>query len=52
MSDLVDLVRELAIVCDDCGAAGRRKEALVTDSVAYYCHDEEKSCFYYVLRNL
>lgn len=41
-----------SIPCDDCGEVGRPKEWLpVMDVLAYYCHDEEKSCYYYVLRN-
>lgn len=48
------------IICDDCGETGRDKEVLRLVEVrgedpdwvidmAYYCHDEEKSCYNYVL---
>lgn len=48
MIKLVDLVTELAMVCDECGQAGRRKGALdVGGVIGYYCHDEEKSCYFY-----
>ncbi len=38
--------------CDDCGEVGRDKELMLVgwDAIAYYCHDEEKSCYNYVLR--
>lgn len=37
-------------MCDECGEAGRLKHILpVADVLAYYCHDEEKSCYIYVL---
>lgn len=43
---------ETRIICDDCGEAGRPKAILpVADVLAYYCHDEEKSCYNYVLRS-
>jgi hypothetical protein len=41
---------ERKIACDDCGEAGRHKNVLpVMDSLAYLCHDEEKSCYNYLL---
>jgi hypothetical protein len=41
---------ERRYVCDDCGEAGRPKAILpAMDVLAYYCHDEEKSCYNYVL---
>lgn len=51
MSELIDLVADLAIRCDDCGESGRPKEALLLgwDTVGLFCHDEEKSCYNYVL---
>lgn len=40
--------------CSDCGEVGRPKEMLFVgwDAIAYYCHDEEKSCYNYALRML
>lgn len=37
--------------CDCCGKVGRPKETMEADyyTLAYYCHDEEKSCYNYVL---
>ena len=45
---------ERRYICDDCGESGRDKAVLPRgyDALAYYCHDEEKSCYYYVLRDL
>ncbi|HJV97475.1 MAG TPA: hypothetical protein VJ617_00030 [Arthrobacter sp.] len=37
--------------CDDCGEIGRPKESVsVMDVLAYFCHDEEKSCYNYRVR--
>lgn len=42
---------ERRIICDECGQAGRQKAVLPqADSLAYYCHDEEKSCYFAVLQ--
>ena len=43
---------EKKIACDDCGQPGRVKAILpVEDVLAYFCHDEEKSCYnFYVMR--
>jgi len=37
--------------CDDCGQTGRTKEMLFIDwdAIGYYCHDEEKSCYNFVV---
>lgn len=36
--------------CRECGQRGRVKEVLsFRGELRLYCHDEEKSCFYYVL---
>ena len=36
--------------CDSCGEIGRQQYVMLRgwDSLAYYCHDEEKSCYNYV----
>jgi hypothetical protein len=33
--------------CADCSERGRPKEVY---AMGYYCHDEEKSCYLYMLR--
>lgn len=39
--------------CVDCGEIGRTKEALkVRGRIKLLCHDEEKSCYNYVLAKL
>lgn len=44
---------DMVHACHDCGERGRIKEVLnVGGALKLYCHDEEKSCYYYVLRNL
>lgn len=41
---------ERRYICDDCGEVGRDKAVLPMGyALAYYCHDEEKSCYLYVL---
>jgi hypothetical protein len=33
--------------CDDCGEVGRPKAVLSrADVLGYYCHDEDKSCYF------
>lgn len=39
--------------CRDCGEIGRYKKVLnKRGRLLLYCHDEEKSCYNYVTRNL
>lgn len=39
--------------CQDCGEIGRYKKVLnKRGRLLLYCHDEDKSCYNYVTRNL
>lgn len=44
---------DMTHACHECGERGRIKELLnVKGQLKLLCHDEEKSCYYYVLRSL